>query len=126
MKEIEGGITAPKGFKASGVHCGIKKNEPDLALIYSEVPSIAWGMFTTNKVKAAPVQLSIKKIRNHCAQAIVANSGIANTCTGKRGLRDAKKMAEIAGLILLLQKKLMTVFFLGKFQKLLLRTLRLK
>jgi len=96
MKEIAGGITAPKGFKAAGVHCEIKKNEPDLALIYSETPAVAWGMFTTNKVKAAPVQLSIKKIRNRHAQAIVANSGIANTCTGERGIRDAQKMAKLA------------------------------
>jgi len=95
MKEIQGGITAPKGFKAAGVHCGIKKNKPDLALIYSDVPAIAWAMFTSNKVKSAPVQISIKKIRNRRAQAIVANSGIANTCTGERGVKDAQKMAQL-------------------------------
>ena len=96
MKEIPGGITAPKGFRAVGVHCGIKKNKPDLAMIHSDVPAVAWAMFTTNKVKAAPVQVSMKKIRNHCAQAIIANSGNANTCNGERGIRDAQRMAELA------------------------------
>ena len=96
MKEIPGGITAPKGFKAAGVHCGIKKNKPDLALIYSDIPAVAWAMFTSNKVKAAPVQISIKKIRNRRAQAIIVNSGIANTCTGKRGIRDAQNMSKLA------------------------------
>ena len=96
MQEIKGGITAPEGFKATGVHCGLKMRNPDLALIYSTSPAVAWGMFTTNKVKAAPVKLSLKKIRTSCAQAIVANSGNANACTGEKGLLDAVKMAEIA------------------------------
>ncbi len=96
MKEIPGGITASKGFKAVGVHCGIKKNKPDLAIIHSDVPAVAWAMFTSNKVKAAPVQVSIKKIRNRCAQAIVVNSGIANACTGERGIKDAQKMSRLA------------------------------
>lgn len=96
MKEIKGGITAPKGFKAAGVHCGIKKNKPDLALICSDVPGLAYAMFTSNKVKAAPVQVSMKNIRNRCAQAIVANSGNANTCNGERGIKDAQKMAKLA------------------------------
>ncbi len=95
MKEIKGGITAPLGFKAAGVHCGIKENRPDLALIYSEVPAVAAGAFTTNKVKAAPVILSQKKIRKGEAQAIVVNSGNANACTGKRGFEDAVKMCEL-------------------------------
>lgn len=95
MIEIEGGITSPLGFKAAGVHCGIKKNSPDLALILSEVPAVAAGMFTTNKVKAAPVILSQKKIRKGKARAIVANSGNANACTGKEGFENAKKMCEI-------------------------------
>ena len=96
MKEIPGGITAPKGFKAAGVHCGIKKNKPDLALIYSDIPAVAWAMFTSNKVKAAPVQVSIKKIRNRRAQAIIVNSGIANACMGKRGIKDAQSMSKLA------------------------------
>ena len=96
MKEIKGGITAPKGFKAAGVHCGIKKNKPDLAMIHSDVPAVAWAMFTSNKVKAAPVQVSIKKIRNRRAQAIIVNSGIANACMGKRGIKDAQSMSKLA------------------------------
>ena len=95
MKEVEGGITAPKGFKAAGVHCGIKINEPDLALIYSEVPAVSFGMFTSNKVKAAPVHYSLRKIRRHRTQAIIINSGNANACTGEKGLRDAEKMARL-------------------------------
>jgi len=96
MKEIKGGITAPKGFKAAGVHCGIKKNKPDLALIYSDIPAVGWAMFTSNKVKAAPVQVSIKKIRNRRAQAIIVNSGIANACMGKKGIKDAQSMSKLA------------------------------
>jgi len=96
MKEIPRGITAPKGFKAGGVHCGIKKNKPDLALIYSDVPGVAYAMFTSNKVKAAPVRVSMKKIRNRCAQAIIVNSGIANACTGERGIKDAQEMSKLA------------------------------
>jgi len=96
LTEIEGGITAPHGFKASGVHCGIKKNNLDLALIFSEFPALAAGMFTTNKVKAAPVVVSQKKIRQGWARSIVANSGNANACTGKKGIENAVKMCEIA------------------------------
>lgn len=96
MKEIKGGITAPKGFEAAGVHCGIKKNKPDLAMIHSDVSAVAWAMFTSNKVKAAPVQVSIKKIRNRRAQAIIVNSGIANACMGKRGIKDAQSMSKLA------------------------------
>jgi glutamate N-acetyltransferase/amino-acid N-acetyltransferase len=95
LKEVEGGITAPKGFKAAGVHCGIKKTEPDLALIYSEVPAVSFGMFTSNRVKAAPVDYSLRKIRRHRAQAIIINSGNANACTGEKGLKDAEKMARL-------------------------------
>jgi len=92
LREIEGGVTAPEGFKASGIHCGIKKNKPDLALIYSKVPALAWAMFTTNKVKAAPVQICIKKICQRRAQAIVVNSGNANACTGEKGIRNAERI----------------------------------
>ena len=95
MREINGGITAPEGFKATGVRCGLKEKNLDLALIYSGSPAVAWGMFTTNKVKAAPVKISLKKIRAYRAQAIVANSDNANACTGKKGLLDASKMTEI-------------------------------
>ncbi|RLE12243.1 ornithine acetyltransferase, partial [Candidatus Aerophobetes bacterium] len=78
MTEIEGGITTPLGFKASGVHCGIKRNNLDLALIFSEFPAVAAGMFTTNKVKAEPVMVSQRKIRRGQARLVVINSGNAN------------------------------------------------
>ena len=117
MKEIQGGITAPQGFKAAGVHCGIKKNEPDLALIYSEIPAIAWGMFTTNKVKAAPVQVSIGKIRSRRAQAILANSGNANACTGEKGIQDAQKMARLAARELGIKEEIVLVASTGHIGK---------
>jgi len=96
IKEIKGGICSPKGYKASGIHCGIKKAKKDLAVIYSEVPASAAGVFTTNKVKAAPVILSREKVLKGRIQGIVVNSGNANACTGKKGLEDAAVMAELA------------------------------
>ena len=95
MIEIEGGVTAPLGFSASGVYCGIKKGSPDLALILSEIRAVAAGMFTTNKVKAAPVVLSQRKIRKGGTRLIVANSGNANACTGKQGYTSAQKVCEL-------------------------------
>ncbi len=95
MQKILGGVTAAKGFKAGGLNCGIKKSgKPDLALICSEVPAVATGVFTTNKVKAAPVLLSQKHLTQEKAQVILINSGNANACTGKEGLNHAKKEAQ--------------------------------
>jgi glutamate N-acetyltransferase/amino-acid N-acetyltransferase len=85
------GITAPKGFKASGVRCGLKQQGPDLALIYSDVPCPAAAMFTTNRLAAAPVLLSREHAENGQAQAVLINSGCANACTGERGLADARE-----------------------------------
>ena len=83
----------PKGFLASGVHCGIKRFNKDLGLIYSKFPCKAVGVFTKNKVKAAPV-LVTKQILNKGKpiHAVVISSGNANCCTGRYGVRDAKKM----------------------------------
>jgi glutamate N-acetyltransferase/amino-acid N-acetyltransferase len=98
MKNIKGGITAPKGFKASGMHCGIKKSgKKDIALIYSDVPANAAAVFTSNKVKAAPILVSMEHIKSGKAQAIIANSGCANACTGSEGLEDAQVMAKAVG-----------------------------
>jgi glutamate N-acetyltransferase/amino-acid N-acetyltransferase len=89
------GIATPRGFFASGVACGIKDKGRDLALIYSEEPALAAGVFTTNLVKAAPVKLSQKYLRIYQRfQAIVANSGCANACTGEKGLKNAEEMAQ--------------------------------
>lgn len=97
LKKINGSITAPKGFKASGMHCGIKKSgKKDIALIYSEVPANAAATFTSNKVKAAPILVSMDHIKSGKARAIIANSGCANACTGDDGLEDAQMMVKAA------------------------------
>lgn len=86
----------PEGFIFSTVEAAIKKpGRKDLALIYSEVEASIAGTFTTNKVKAAPVKLDIKKIRSGKGQAIVINSGNANACTGKKGMKDAADMVSL-------------------------------
>jgi glutamate N-acetyltransferase/amino-acid N-acetyltransferase len=86
----------PKGFLFSTVEAAIKKpGQKDLALIYSEVEAGIAGTFTTNKVKAAPVKLDIRKIRSGKGQAIVINSGNANACTGKKGMKDAADMVSL-------------------------------
>ncbi|HCW53031.1 MAG TPA: arginine biosynthesis protein ArgJ [Clostridium sp.] len=97
FKYIEGGVTAPNGFLASGIYCGIKKGslKKDLALIYSEVRATASGMFTKNKVKGAPIYVCKDHLSNKKAQAIIINSGNANTCNGDDGLSKAKKMASL-------------------------------
>lgn len=107
IKEITGSVVAPKGFLAGGVFCDIKRlgtgkgsdkgQKRDLALIVSEAPAAAAGLFTTNQICAAPVKVCLEHVRRAAARVIVANSGNANACTGKQGLRDAKAMAEIAG-----------------------------
>lgn len=96
MKEIDGGVTAPKGFLAGGIHCGIKKNtRRDLALIFSQVPAAAAGVFTTNKMCAAPVKVCRQHLQGMRAQAIIASSGCANACTGEKGMEDAQAMTRI-------------------------------
>ncbi len=95
MKEITGGITAAKGFAANGIHCGLKKQKPDFALIYSKTPCTAAAVFTTNLVKAAPVKLSQKNMANGKIQAIIANSGNANACNAD-GMEKAQIMADLA------------------------------
>ena len=88
-------ITDVPFFKASGIHCGLKKSKKDLCVIYSERKAVAAAAFTRNIVKAAPVLLNMKTIDNNNIQAIVANSGNANACTGDKGYKDAELMAEL-------------------------------
>ncbi|MBM3837548.1 MAG: bifunctional glutamate N-acetyltransferase/amino-acid acetyltransferase ArgJ [Verrucomicrobia bacterium] len=105
LQQISGSITAPKGFLASGVFCDIKRlgtgkgsnkgKKRDLALIVSEVPATVAGLFTTNQVCAAPVKVCLEHVKQGTAQAIVVNSGNANACTGKQGLKDAQEMARL-------------------------------
>lgn len=90
IKRIDGGVCAPNGFIAAGVHAGIKKKKKDLTLIVSEVPAFSAGVFTTNTTKAACVTLDQQQLtKSKFASAIVVNSGNANACTGKRGMNDA-------------------------------------
>ena len=90
---IAGGITAPQGFRASGVHCGVKKKKKDLCLVVSDVPAAGAVVLTTNKVQAAPVVVTREQMdRSRVFRAIVVNSGNANACTGDRGMRDAREM----------------------------------
>src|ERR1039457_3911925 len=105
FKEIAGSIVAPEGFLASGVFCDIKRlgtgkgsnkgQKRDLALIVSEVPTTVAGMFTTNQVCAAPVKVCVERVKKGVAQALVINSGNANACTGKQGLKDAREMTAV-------------------------------
>jgi glutamate N-acetyltransferase / amino-acid N-acetyltransferase len=95
--EIGGGVTAPKGFRAAAVRCGIKEGTSekcDLGLILSDYPAVAAATFTSNKIKAAPVRVSAAHLRAADTRAIIANSGNANACTGSTGIQNAKKMAQ--------------------------------
>ena len=96
MTIIDGGVTSPKGFKAAGIHAGLKKAKKDMAMIISEKEAVTAATFTTNKVKAAPVLWDQGIAKAGKASAVVINSGNANACTGKQGLLDAEKTAEIA------------------------------
>lgn len=102
MQFIDGGVTAPKGFYANGMLCGIKagRTKEDTALIVSEKPCTAAGVFTQNKVKAEPVKLSKMRVSRHRAQAVIANSGNANACTGDQGANVAVRMTHAAAVAL--------------------------
>ncbi len=93
-------VTAAQGFVASGVHCGIRRSAPDLALVRSLVPATGAALFTRNRVQAAPVVVSREHVRLAEPQAVVVNSGVANAATGIRGEQDARATAaEAAGLL---------------------------
>lgn len=98
-KNISGGVNAAKGFMANGLNAGIKNNvKKDMALVFSEKPCVAAGVFTTNKVKAAPVKWDYNVVHNSpYAQAVVINSGVANACTGEEGYGYCMDMAETVG-----------------------------
>lgn len=96
IKEIEGGVCAPLGFRAGAISCGIKNpavERLDLALIYSDFPTVGAAVYTQNQVRAAPVQLSSSYLKNAEPRAIIANSGNANACTGHQGMIHARAMA---------------------------------
>lgn len=97
MKLTAGGVCAAKGFQASGVHCGIRKNQikKDLALIFSAVPAKAAAVYTTNAVKGAPLLVTKQHLENGMAQAVICNSGNANTCNAN-GVEIAEQMCTLA------------------------------
>ncbi|MEI8342957.1 MAG: bifunctional glutamate N-acetyltransferase/amino-acid acetyltransferase ArgJ [Verrucomicrobiota bacterium] len=115
--EICGGVTAPEGFVAASAYCGIKesnKSKPDMALIYSPVPTVAAATFTTNKVKAAPVRVSAAHLRSADIRAIIVNSGNANACTGPVGIEHAKRMAGATASALGLKERQVLVCSTGR------------
>ena len=98
MKQIKGGVTAAKGYEAASTAAGIKyQGRTDMALIYSQVPCVSAGTFTTNVVKAAPVKWDRQVVDSGAGvQAVIVNSGIANACTGEEGMGYCKETAEAA------------------------------
>lgn len=93
MKVVEGNIASPLGFSADGLHAGFKKKKLDFGWIVSERPASVAGVYTTNQVIAAPLLVTKEAIaKSGQLQAVVVNSGIANSCTGQQGLQDAKEM----------------------------------
>ncbi len=97
MVQIRGGVTAAKGFTASGIHVGIRKNreKKDLALVWSEKPCSAAAVYTTNQVKGQPLIVTKEHLADGKAQAIIVNAGNANTCTGEAGIAAARRMAAL-------------------------------
>ena len=104
MKVIEGGVCAPKGFKASGIHCGIRKNrdKKDLALIFSEKRASAAAVYTQNLVQGAPIRVTKKNISDGYGKAMLCNSGNANTCN-KNGIEIAEEMCSLVAEALQIQ-----------------------
>ena len=98
MNHIPGGVCAPKGFKAGGIHCGIRKNRTkrDLSMILSDVPAAAAAVYTSNLVKGAPIYVTRRNLRGGTAQLVICNSGNANTCNAD-GEKVAWQMCELAG-----------------------------
>ena len=96
ITSIKGGVTAAKGFSASGVHCGIRKNRTkrDIALIFSETRAAAAAVYTTNLVKGAPLTVTKNHIADGYAQAVICNSGNANTCNAN-GIEIAEAMSDL-------------------------------
>lgn len=124
FREVAGCIVAPRGFRAAGVFCDIKRlgtgkgsdkgKKRDLAILYSEVPAAVAGMFTTNQVCAAPVKVCVERRRGGWAQAVVVNSGNANACTGNQGMADAREMVTLTEQALGLERGLALVGSTGR------------
>jgi len=118
MVQKEAGEFFIPGFMFSGISAGIKEGEErDLALFYSVTPATVAGVFTTNRVKAAPVLVNKMRMRRKRCQAIIVNSGNANSCTGERGIRDADAMADAAAEVLRIPRELVMVSSTGVIGK---------
>ncbi len=94
----EGTVTSPKGFKAGSTYAGIKtygEAKQDIGILVSQVPCVAAGVFTTLRIKAAPVVVDQEKVKSGRGQAVVVNSGVANACTGEEGIKNANEMARL-------------------------------
>jgi glutamate N-acetyltransferase/amino-acid N-acetyltransferase len=116
--EIKGGVTAPRGYRAGAVYAGIKEDSEstraDLGLVISDYPAVGAATFTTNKIKAAPVRVSVANIRSSDTRAIVVNSGNANACTGSTGILNAKRMASAVAESLKLKERQVLVCSTGR------------
>lgn len=115
--EVPGGVTLPKGFVASAVHCGVKptnKDRIDLALIVSDRSAVGAGTFTTNRIKAAPVKVCMTHMRSPEIRAIVTNSGNANACTGLPGIEHAKAMVKEVARVLDVRERQVMVCSTGR------------
>ena len=115
IKVAKGGMTAVGGFRAAGIHAGVKKSRvPDLAMIAADHTCTTAGVFTRNRFAAAPIILSKQHIRGGQLQAIIANSGCANACTGTQGEGDAREMADLTAKQLGIPRHLVAVASTGK------------
>ncbi len=97
FREISGAVTAPRGFRAAAINCGIKPHQLDLVLVVSDLPATAAVTVTTNRFRAAPTYVTEEHAADGWARAVVTNSGVANAATNARGLAAARRMAELAG-----------------------------
>ncbi len=114
MKQIDGGITAVPGLRATGVHAGLKpENDKDVGLIAADAPAVAAGVFTKNRVCAPVVLVCRENLSDNVAQAIVVNSKNANACTGELGMKNARQMASLVGAALGIDPSLVLVASTG-------------
>jgi glutamate N-acetyltransferase / amino-acid N-acetyltransferase len=113
MKKIKAGITYPKGYLQAGIHCGLKKRNPDLALVLSEAPAVACGVFTKNSFQAAPVIVTKSHLKNKQHLGVIINSGNANCLTGGQGISDAISVVHNLSLLMGCRKEELLVCSTG-------------
>lgn len=113
ITQIDGGVTAAQGYRAGGIHAGIKGPKLDMAMLASDVPAVVAGTFTTNKIQGAVVKLCRERVANGFAQALIVNSGNANACTGPQGMKDAVRMGKITAMLLGVEEQTVMVSSTG-------------